>query len=114
VGYYEKTVDKDVYQRYLDKNDDEYWNDFVNTYRKNRMGNIEEALREQEDHRIYIKSNGKDRVIVDISREQALELFEDLSDKEGYLAYRAGGTLRRLLRGFFIDNRDITSEDLYY
>lgn len=114
MGYYEKVVGKDAYQRYLDKNDDEYWNDFVNTYKENKVGNIEEALREEENSRIYIKSNGKDRVTVDISREQALELFEDLSDKEGYSAYSAGGALRRLLRGFFVDNRDVTSEDLYY
>lgn len=114
MGYYDKTVDKDVYQRYLDRKDDEYWNDFVNTYKENKVGNIEEALRDKENSRIHIKSNGKDRVTIDISRQQALELFEDLSDKEGYFSYHAGGTLRRLLRGFFVDNRDITSEDLYY
>lgn len=109
MGYYGKAFDKAAYQRYLDKNDDEYWNDYIKTIRGGKVGNIEEALKDEESFAIYVKKAANDRVSIEMSRTLALELYESLGN-----GFNAAGTLRSLLRDFFVENRDTTSEDLYY
>lgn len=109
MGYYEKAIDKKTYQRYLDKNEDEYWNDYIKTIRGEKVGNLEEVLKDEESFAIYVSKTENDRVSIEMSRILALELYESLSN-----GFNAAGTLRRLLRDFFVDNKDTTSEDLYY
>lgn len=109
MGYYGKAMDKKTYQRYLDKNDDEYWNDYVNTLMGEHMGNIEEALKDKQKYVIYVKKTEDDRVSIEMNRTLALELYEEL-----HTGFNTAGTLRSLLKDFFVENRDTSSEDSYY
>lgn len=115
MSYYDKTIDKNAYQRYLNKNDDEYWNDYVNVRTGESVGNLEEALSEQErldEYRITVSKTDDNRVNINMSRGDALRLMEDIGAAGN--PFTLSGTLRSLLRTFFINNEDITSEDSYY
>lgn len=125
VRHYEKTFnDKEAYDRYLDKNDDEYWNDFVNTYYKgNKMGNIEEVLVDgttedvvhetdrADDCLITISSTDNGRVNINMSRRDALILMENLGSDEGRNFMSTAGTVRTLLKDFFVYNKSVSSEE---
>lgn len=127
VRHYEKTFnDKEAYDRYLDKNDDEYWNDYIKTIRGNRVGNIEEVLVDgtteyvvhetdkADDYLITISSTEDGRVNINMSRRDALLLMENLRSDEGKHFLSTAGSVRSLLKDFFVYNKSVSSEDKYY
>lgn len=127
VKHYEKTFEnKQDYQRYLDKNDDEYWNDYIKTIRGDRVGNIEEVLVDgtteyvvneidsADDYLITISSTEDGRVNINMSRRDALLLMENLGSDEGKHFLSTAGSVRSLLKDFFVYNKSVSSEDKYY
>lgn len=123
VRHYEKTFnDKEAYDRYLDKNDDEYWNDYIKTIRGDRMGNIEEVLVDgtteyvvhetdkADDYLITISSTEDGRVNINMSRRDALLLMENLRSDEGKHFLSTAGSVRSLLKDFFVYNKSVSSE----
>lgn len=124
VRHYEKTFnDKEAYDRYLDKNDDEYWNDYIKTIRGDRMGNIEEVLVDgtteyvvhetdkADDYLITISSTEDGRVNINMSRRDALLLMENLGSDEGKHFLSTAGSVRSLLKDFFVYNKTVSSEE---
>lgn len=122
VKHYDNTFEnKQNYQRYLDKNDDEYWNDYIKTIRGDRVGNIEEVLADdkprylpscKDDYLISISQTEDNRVNINLSRREALLLMENL--KRETTLMNTAESVRSLLGDFFVYNKDVTSEDLYY
>jgi len=92
------------------KGDDEYWDDYINTIRDERtdriLSNIENN--KMEDYKIVV-SKDKNRVNINLSREDALLLMEELGKLENDFYNYASQTVRSLLRDFFVQNKDVTS-----
>jgi hypothetical protein len=160
MGYYEKTVDKNVYQNYLNginrsgavhvdsnylppysspigtqnmtkhyekvfsaadnvandvnrynKGDDEYWDEYINTVREERTDKIMEA-KESNPADYTISVNDSDgRVNINMCRHDALLLMEEIGRDEMNVFNTVSGSVRRLLRDFFIKNEDVIVED---
>jgi PHD/YefM family antitoxin component YafN of YafNO toxin-antitoxin module len=90
------------------KGDDEYWDEYINTMRDERTDRILSDIEnsKKEEYTITVSKDGS-RVSINLSRYDALMLMEELGKKDKLYDY-ASQSIRRLLKDFFVQNKDIT------
>lgn len=100
------------YSKNINKGDDEYWKNYIDSIR-GKEEDVDDYAVIEEDYAITVSRVGKhdERVSIELNRKDALALYEGLSSCE---PYSVAESVRVLLNEFFVENRNTCSEDFYY
>ena len=110
--YYDKVFSNtDAVLNDRNKGDDEYWDEFINTVKDERTDKIMEAKESNPADYTISVSNSDGRVNINLCRHDAILLMEEIGRDEVNVYNTVSGSVRRLLRDFFIKNEDVIVED---